>query len=120
MPVIKTIPLSVASNVSLLSTATSNYYGIDVSEYVSAGLSFNITINSAATGDIFLKVYGCNDANYSTNVKFDIVTIPMSSSNIQTHVSLRCLEFRNLVINVVNGTGYSLVFSASLIGVRLS
>lgn len=120
MPVIKTIPLALTSNISVLAGATSTFYGIDVADYISAGLSFSLIINAAAVGDIFLKVYGCNDALYSINTKFDIVTIPLSALNSNSHISLRCLEFRNLAIKVVNGTNYSLVFSSTLVGVRLS
>ena len=120
MPVIKTLPLTVANSISVGIGATSAYYGVDVADYISAGLSLDVIINPIASGTLYLKLYGCNDNNYSTNQKFDIFTVPLTAANPRTHISLRCLEFRNMVLRVVNSTTYSLTFSASLVGVRLS
>lgn len=120
MPIIKTTPLTIATSVSLASSATSGYYGIDVSDYFSVGLDYAMTINSSATGTVYLKIYGCNDSSYSSNTKFHIMTMAFSPTEPNAHISLKCLEYRNLAIKVVNGSNYSLTFGASIVGVRLS
>ncbi len=120
MPVIKTIPLNLATGVSVPSLDESGFYGIDVADYVSVGLSFNMTIDSAASGKVFLRVYGCNNADYSTNQKFNILTYQFDSVLDSGHFALRCLEFRNLAIKVVNTTNVALSFGSSVIGVRLT
>ncbi len=120
MPVIKTIPLNLATGVSVSTMDESSFHGIDVADYVSVGLSFAVTINGAATGSVFLKVYGCNDHHYSTNQKFHLLTYQFTNPDMNGHFALRCLEFRNIVIKVVNATNASLTFNSSIIGVRLT
>ncbi len=120
MPVIKTIPLNLATGINVNTMEESSFYGMDVADYVSVGLSFDTTIDVAATGSVFLKVYGCNNHHYSTNKKFHLLTYQFINPDMNGHFALRCLEFRNIVIKVVNATNASLSFNSTIIGVRLT
>ena len=120
MPVIKTIPLALASGVTVGIDVTSSYYGIDIADYVALGLDFSYTLGAGATGKVYLKVYGCNDSAYSTNTKFHILTYEYDVSETNGHISLRCMEFRNMAIKVINNTNSPIVFTSSIIGVRLT
>lgn len=121
MPVIKTLPLAVLSSITVASNATSAHYGINVSDYIACGLAFRYTINSAAIGTVYLKIYGCNDANYSTNEKYNILSLSYNPQQLTNdYISIRLMEYRHLTLQMVNATNAAFVANAEMIGVRLS
>jgi len=118
MPVIKTLPLEIGSG-TIAAGTTSDFHGADVSEYVSLGIDFEFT-TSATSGNVYLKIYGCNDEQYSTNTKFNIITYQFDLLSTSQHFSVKCLEFRNLAVSVVNDTNASITYSIKMVGVRLT
>lgn len=121
MPVIKTLPLTVMDEVTVATNATSSHYGINVSDYIACGLAFRYTINPAAIGTVYLKVYGCNDGDYSTNEKYHILTLSYNPQQLTNdYISIRLMEYRHLTLQIVNATNAALVASSEMIGVRLS
>ena len=118
MPVIKTLPLEIGSG-TIAAGVTSDYHGADVSEYVTIGIDFNFT-TSATSGNVYLKIYGCNDDQYSTNQKFNIITYQFDLLSTSQHFAIRSLEFRNLAVSVVNNTDASITYTIKMVGVRLT
>ena len=120
MALIKTMELDLMDSVTLASGATSNHYGIDVASYYNIGLNFNYTIGVGAEGNTFLKLYSCNNSDYSTNTKYHLMTIQFTPSELAKHFSIPCLDFRNFAIKVVNDTDSSITCNATIVGARVS
>ena len=120
MALIKTMELNLMEGVSLAAGNTSNHYGIDVSSYYNIGLNFNYTIGAGATGTTYLKLYACNNSDYSTNTKYHLMTLSFTPSELAKHFSIPCLDFRNFAIKVVNNTDSSITANATIVGARVS
>lgn len=120
MALIKTLPLNVMTGVTLGAGATSNHYGIDVASYYNVGVDFDYSIGGSATGTVFLKLYAAQDSNYSTNKKFHLMTLQFTPSELMKHMSLPCVDFRNLVVKVVNSTNSSITANLTVLGARVS
>lgn len=118
MPVIKTLPLEIGSG-TLSASTTSSFHGTDVSDYITVGIDFEFS-TAATEGEVYLKIYGCNDYQYSTNTKFNIITYKFDLLSTSQHFAVKCLEFRNLAVSVVNNTNALITYSIKMVGVRLT
>jgi len=118
MPVIKTLPLEIGSG-TISDGVTSSFHGADVSEYVTVGIDFSFS-TAATSGDVYFKIYGCNDSNYDTNDKFNIITYKFDLYSTSQHFAIKCLEFRNLAVSIVNNTNASITYTVNMVGVRLT
>lgn len=120
MALIKTPELDLMTGVAISSSDDSNFFGMDIASYYNIGLNFNYSIGGGATGGTYLKLYACNDSNYSTNQKYHLMTLEFTPSETAKHLSVPCLDFRNIAVKVVNDTNSPITANATIVGARVS
>ena len=120
MPVVKQGPYDVAVGKTLDPSAESQYWGVDIAEYIVVGVFFEFDVDPNATGEVYLRVYGCLDSDYANNEKYRIITWKYTQEQREGYIELRPTAMKNLAFKVVNNMNDTITYSIRIIGILLT